>query len=158
MKPTFLLLLLLLVAAPEAAGQERAALFGIEPGARIRLPLAGQAEPSLIARVLRSERDTLTYVVEGSGEIRKQDLLTLRAVDVEQRSRKGSVRTGITWGLFLGSAVGVIAGPFFVDELSMGTEGAVATLGAIGGLTGGAAGGAAGALLVPGRWHRYQVQ
>lgn len=60
-----------------------------------------------------------------------------------------TTRDGALWGLFLGTSLGIIAGPFAAADIPMDTGPAVALFGAVGGAVGILSGAAIGRVLEP---------
>ncbi len=151
-----LLFVLLLITAPDLSAQAMDSLR-LRPGDPVRFPgpLPGQATlvdgtvvsvlPHAFAFRLQSD----------SSRLYTRTYETLSTIDVGYHDAGQSAFSGGLLGLFVGSALGIVTGPFFASNLSLDTGTAVMMFAAGGGLLGGGAGAAVGALTAPLRWHRY---
>lgn len=146
----------LLLATP-LASQEGPPAIPIEPGdvIRLRSPFPGQT--IVPARVTSVGDVYFGYAIENDPENRifTGELLTLDTLDVRERSRRYSARTGAVWGGYLGAALGLIGGPFAAPGMDIETGTSVALFGAAGTAMGALSGATIGALIAPARWYRY---
>ena len=153
-----LLLVTLCAAGSVAAGQD-GMRDALEPGDRVEIAApTPEAEP-VPATVLAVQPRWFSFAVEGDSTVwtRRFDVVESLRVSVG-RSRLYSARRGAVWGAYVGTAVGLIAGPLAALSVfgDHGVARAMLVLGGAGGAAGGAAGAAAGAVLARERWVPYR--
>jgi hypothetical protein len=155
MRHTLILAVLLLVAKPALAQVNPFNPFNLQEGDRIRLT-DSQAPNWIDANVMQTGPLYFSYTTPGQPDrifirsYREVDNLQIREV-----SRSESARGGALWGLYIGSAIGIVSGPFLANVLSLDTGIAIGAVGSAGALGGALTGAVTGALLSPGRWYRY---
>jgi hypothetical protein len=158
MRPQLLTLALLLVASPLAC--QVADSLRLRPGDLIRLagPLPSD-EGWVGGRVIGVTPYSFEFALtEAPGRTYSREYITIDTIDVGYRSSRESALGGGLLGLFVGTALGLVSGPFVSSGLSLDTGTAMALLGAGGGIAGGLVGALTGASIAPLRWHRYVFQ
>ena len=159
MRLLLLVLLSLLFTASDLPGQQPTTLV-LQVGDRVRLlgplPDDGEIVDGQVVEV--SPYGFAFFLSDRSDVVFRREYSTLDGIDVGYRSPGRSARGGAFWGLFLGSALGVVAGPLAASNLSLDTDAAMLILGAGGGLVGSLTGAAAGATIAPIRWNRFVFQ
>lgn len=153
--PLVLALLAMLVAAPAASAQY-ANRFNLETGDHIRID-----GPLLLDHWVDAEVTSVGplhfgfSVVDDPGLVYVRSYANVDTLEVREVSRRRSARGGALWGFYIGTAMGIIAGPFAANALSLDTGPAIGVVGGAIGLSGAIAGAVTGALINPGRWYRY---
>ncbi len=160
----FVLILAALVACPQVQGPEFPEMpevsgLGLEPGDRIRLHGPFEQDPLVSARVVSTGPIYLGFSLDGRPDlVFTRAFATIDTLDVRHRSRWYSAQEGATWGLFLVTAAGMIAGPLLAPGRAMETSTAIVAYGAGGAILGIVSGAAAGAVIAPIRWYRYVIR
>lgn len=157
MRPIALLIALLVAAVPAQA--QRANPLNLSIGDQIRLTDPADGGVRLNGTVAAMNDLAIGFTVAGDPQLHIRRYADLDAIDVKRsRSTWQRAVTGAVWGIYLGTALGVIGGPFAAKSIPIDTGPAVAAFGAGGGFGGAVIGAAAGALLTPGRWYRHVFQ
>ena len=127
-------------------------------GDAIRLPESDASSKWVSGYVASVNSESFGYRLDGAATVVERPYVTVETIEVRRRLRGGSVKSAATWGLFLGAALGAIAGPFAANSLSMETGASMAAFSAVGGLGGAALGAGVGAVVVSPRWYRHVLR
>lgn len=147
-------LALLLLACPLIAQETNP--LSLEPGQRIRLNAPTKGDSWINARVLAIEPSSIAFTIDDQPPVvYTRAYSDIDMIDVRRHSLRRSAYDGALWGVYLGTAIGVISGPFAAKSLPIDTDTAILLFGTGGGLLGTAIGATTGAIISPGKWYRH---
>ncbi|HEX2205298.1 MAG TPA: hypothetical protein VHG91_18460 [Longimicrobium sp.] len=113
LKKTIAALCLAGAAALPAAAQE----ITIEPGDEVRVVAPARAPHRIQGEVLLYRGDSLAVREDGTGTVYEMPLADVRRLSKNVGLDRGrSIRHSVRFGLFLGTAVGAIAGPLIASR------------------------------------------
>lgn len=148
--------LALCFASPDQLNSQ-ARKFELRPGEKIEIAAPTLGGDLVPATVLHWEPSWTAFVLE-DGEVWTRHMYDVKEVRVHRvvplRSR---LRSGVAWGVFLGTSLGGIAAPFAANALNADVSdwGAVSISAAAGGIAGASIGTLIGAAITRSAWNHY---
>lgn len=151
-------LCVLLLSGARAGAQESLRALEVPPGARVRVTAVEEGAARVTGSLVYIDPDSLVVRSRGESPALSLPFTRVEMLEVSRgRDGRAGARRGVTWGVYLGAGIGVIAGALSASGTPA-DPAESALLGAVGGaVLGGGAGAAVGAVFPPERWARFRV-